>query len=255
MFYKKNVDFVALLWEDFMFQADNRDISSAHKENIPYPRFNKVIINRFMSKDKTISMMNMINLHIIQDDSLLGTLKYVSKIEDYQKYGALIPEQMINQAIQDSKEYKIYLAFATREATPKKVPDELQDKKINTNKETATKPGVFDVPKDQSESENESWGKNDDSDNDGGDNNGDDERTESDKDENPNLNQNDDDKEEEYDDEYVRTPTNYESTDDENEHVNEEEYDRIDEELYKDVNVKFKDVEQGGEREEPAKKA
>ncbi|GJZ45906.1 hypothetical protein Tco_0593502 [Tanacetum coccineum] len=51
---------------------------------------------------------------------LLGTLKYVSKTEDYHKYGALIPEQMINQAIKDSKEYKIYLAYATRAATPKK---------------------------------------------------------------------------------------------------------------------------------------
>ncbi|GKA12187.1 hypothetical protein Tco_0691733 [Tanacetum coccineum] len=105
---------------DFMFQADNKDISSACKENMPYPRFTKVIINHFIFKDKTISMRNMINLHTIQDDSLLGTLKYVSKIEDYQKYEALIPKQMINQGIKDSKEYKIYLAFAIGEATPKK---------------------------------------------------------------------------------------------------------------------------------------
>nr|GEW42366.1 hypothetical protein [Tanacetum cinerariifolium] len=120
MFYKKNIDFVALLWEDYMFQADNSDISYARKENMPYPRFTKVIIYHFISKDKTISMRNKINVHTIRDDSLLGTLKYVSKTKDYQKYEALIHEQMMNQAIQDSKEYKIYLAFATREATPKK---------------------------------------------------------------------------------------------------------------------------------------
>nr|GEV40931.1 hypothetical protein [Tanacetum cinerariifolium] len=65
-------------------------------------------------------MMNRINLHIIQDDSLLGTLKFVSKVEDYQKYGAVILEQMINQAIKDSKAYKSYHDFATRIATPKK---------------------------------------------------------------------------------------------------------------------------------------
>ncbi|GJU74191.1 hypothetical protein Tco_1265596 [Tanacetum coccineum] len=120
MFYKENVDFVALLWEDFMFQEDNRDISPTRKGNMPYTRFTKVIINRFMSKEKTISIRNKINLHTIRDDSLLGTLKYVSKIDDYQKYGALIPEQKINQAIQDSKAYKTYLDFATRKATPKK---------------------------------------------------------------------------------------------------------------------------------------
>ncbi|GJX64997.1 hypothetical protein Tco_0299340 [Tanacetum coccineum] len=120
MFNKKNVDFVALLWEDFMLQADNKDISQTCKENMSYPRFTKVIINHFIYKDKTISMRNSINLHTIRDDSLLGTLKYVSKTDDYQKYGALIPDQMINQAIQDSKAYKIYLSFATRKATPKK---------------------------------------------------------------------------------------------------------------------------------------
>nr|GEW04714.1 hypothetical protein [Tanacetum cinerariifolium] len=88
MFYKKDVDFVALPWEDFMFQEDNRDISLTRKENMPYLRYTKVIINHFISKDKTISMRNMINLITIQNDSLL--------------------------------EYKIYLSFATGEATPKK---------------------------------------------------------------------------------------------------------------------------------------
>ncbi|GJR03794.1 hypothetical protein Tco_0526778 [Tanacetum coccineum] len=55
----------------FMYQADNRETSSTRKEHMPYPRFTKVIINHFISKDKTISMRNRINLHIIRDDSLL----------------------------------------------------------------------------------------------------------------------------------------------------------------------------------------
>ncbi|GKD51590.1 hypothetical protein Tco_1280566 [Tanacetum coccineum] len=38
---------------------------------MPYPRFTKIIINHFISKDKTISMRNRINLHTIRDDSLL----------------------------------------------------------------------------------------------------------------------------------------------------------------------------------------
>ncbi|GJY36016.1 hypothetical protein Tco_0421394 [Tanacetum coccineum] len=143
-----------------------------------------------------------------------------------------------------------------------KVPDELQDKTIGTNEGAGTKPKVPDVPKDQPESENESWGESEedddgndddsdvygndnDSDDDGGDNASKSERTKTDADDNPNLNQNDDDKEEEYKDEYVRTPSSNETTDDENEHVNEEEYNRIDKELYKDVNVELKDVEHG----------
>ncbi|GJT21462.1 hypothetical protein Tco_0891399 [Tanacetum coccineum] len=120
MYNKKNVYYVALPWEDFMYQADNREISSARKEHMPYLRFTKVIINHFISKDKTIFMRNRINLHIIRENSLLGTLKFVSKTQDYQQYGALIPDDMINQDIKDSKSYKTYYDFATGKATPKK---------------------------------------------------------------------------------------------------------------------------------------
>ncbi|GKB31609.1 hypothetical protein Tco_0871010, partial [Tanacetum coccineum] len=101
-------------------QADNREISSARKEHMPYPRFTKVIISDFISKDKTMSIRNMINLHTIPDDSLLGTLKFVSKTQDYQQYGALIPDDMINQDIKDSKAYKTYYDFATRKVPPRK---------------------------------------------------------------------------------------------------------------------------------------
>nr|GEU56441.1 integrase, catalytic region, zinc finger, CCHC-type, peptidase aspartic, catalytic [Tanacetum cinerariifolium] len=94
VYNKKNVNYVALLWEDFMYQADNGEISLARKEHMPYPRFTKVIINHFISKDKTISMRNRINLHVIRDDSLLD--------------------------IKDSKAYKNYYDFAARKATPKK---------------------------------------------------------------------------------------------------------------------------------------
>ncbi|GKE45082.1 hypothetical protein Tco_1472366, partial [Tanacetum coccineum] len=59
----------------------------------------------------------------------------------------------------------------------------------------------------------------DDSNDDGGDNDSESERTEFDEDENHNLNQNDDDIEDEYEDEYVRTTSSYEYTDDENKHV------------------------------------
>ncbi|GJT42462.1 hypothetical protein Tco_0951177 [Tanacetum coccineum] len=120
MYNKKNFDYVALLQEDFMYQADNREISSARKEHMPYPRFTKVIINHFISKYKTIFMRNKINLHTIRDDSLLGTLKFVSKTQDYQQYGALIPDDMINQDIKDSQAYKTYYDFATGKVPPRK---------------------------------------------------------------------------------------------------------------------------------------
>ncbi|GJV19684.1 hypothetical protein Tco_1368704 [Tanacetum coccineum] len=116
----RNTDYVALLWEEFMYQADNREISSARKEHVPYPRFTKFIIDHFISKDNSISMRNIINLHTARDDSLLGALKFFSKTEDCQKYGSLIPDEMINDDIKLSTAYKTYLDYATRKVPPKK---------------------------------------------------------------------------------------------------------------------------------------
>nr|GFB41600.1 hypothetical protein [Tanacetum cinerariifolium] len=107
-------------WEDFMYQADNRETSSARKEHMPYPIFTKVIIDHFISKDNTILMRNRINLHTTHDDSLLGTLKFVSKTKDYQKYEALISDGMINDDIKLSIAYKTYLDYATGKVPPKK---------------------------------------------------------------------------------------------------------------------------------------
>ncbi|GKE07775.1 hypothetical protein Tco_1411326 [Tanacetum coccineum] len=65
-------------------------------------------------------MRNRINLHTTRDDSLLGALKFVSKTEDCQKYGALIPDGMINDDIKLSTTYKTYLDYATGKVPPKK---------------------------------------------------------------------------------------------------------------------------------------
>ncbi|GJT50039.1 hypothetical protein Tco_0976196 [Tanacetum coccineum] len=78
MYNQKNVDYVALLWEDFMYQADNKEISSTRKEHMPYPRFTKVIIDHFISKDNSISMRNKINLHTAHDDNYKTYLDYAS---------------------------------------------------------------------------------------------------------------------------------------------------------------------------------
>ncbi|GKB34669.1 hypothetical protein Tco_0879611 [Tanacetum coccineum] len=75
--------YVALLWEDFAFQIDNKDVKK--QEKMYYPRFTKAIIHHFLSKDKSISMRNIMFMHTTaQDDNILGTLRFVSKDEDTQ---------------------------------------------------------------------------------------------------------------------------------------------------------------------------
>ncbi|GJT68778.1 hypothetical protein Tco_1020258 [Tanacetum coccineum] len=54
-----------------------------------------------------------------QAQILWGTLKFVSKTKDSSKYGALIPDGMINQDIKDSKACKTYYDFSTGKVAPK----------------------------------------------------------------------------------------------------------------------------------------
>ncbi|GKC46831.1 hypothetical protein Tco_1064553 [Tanacetum coccineum] len=117
MYYKKNIDFVALLWEDFEFQIDNRDAKK--QEKMYYPKLTKDIIHHFLSKDKSISMRNRMFMHTAQDDCILGTMRFVTKDEDTQVYGALIPIVMTTPKIRDSPAYQTYLVFSTGAATLK----------------------------------------------------------------------------------------------------------------------------------------
>ncbi|GJR14544.1 hypothetical protein Tco_0797196 [Tanacetum coccineum] len=80
MYYKKNLDFVALIWEDLAYQIDNKD--SKKQEKMFYPRFTKIIIHHFLEKDKSISMRNRTFLHTAWDDNLMGTMRFVSRHED-----------------------------------------------------------------------------------------------------------------------------------------------------------------------------
>ncbi|GJT63304.1 hypothetical protein Tco_1006837 [Tanacetum coccineum] len=169
---------------------------------------------------------------------------------------ALLEAAQLKKTLKKSKleTYKLHVSGSgDGVGSQPKVPDEQEDKTTGTDKGTSTKPGVPDVPKYLSESENESWGdsgdddsndddsdevtKNDDNDDVNSDADGDKEvsdskKTNSDEDENPNLNQNDDE-EEQHEEEYVCTPDSVEFTDD------DEEY----EELYKDVNVRLQATE------------
>ncbi|GJX93806.1 hypothetical protein Tco_0348392 [Tanacetum coccineum] len=202
------------------------------------PRFTKVIINHFISKDKTIFMRNRINLHTICNDSLL--------------------------AIKNSKAYKTYYDFATGKAPPKKarkykkvaspsrilshiLEEELAKKPNGSGDEVGSQPKVPDESEDKTTSTDEGTNSGDDESNDDdsdevtkdddeddvkSDANEDEEASDSEKtysngDENLNVNQNYNEKEEHDDD-------SFEFNDDD-----DEEYDA----LYKDVNMRLKVAE------------
>ncbi|GJU47643.1 hypothetical protein Tco_1204909 [Tanacetum coccineum] len=78
-------------------------------------------------------------MHTARDDSLLGSMRFVSRHKDNQIYGALIPKVMTNQAMLDSVAYNTYYAIASGADPPK--PEKTQKKSDSTisSEETSSK--------------------------------------------------------------------------------------------------------------------
>ncbi|GKC08119.1 hypothetical protein Tco_0999729 [Tanacetum coccineum] len=116
--YKGDLESITELFTDHMYQPwrqfDQLILSRAQI------LFTKEIIQHFISKDKTIAMRNKLFMHTIKDDSVLGGLKFVSKHEDSQVYGKIIPNSMVSRKTMKTTTYKTYLAFSTGKVIPKK---------------------------------------------------------------------------------------------------------------------------------------
>ncbi|GKA67236.1 hypothetical protein Tco_0767044 [Tanacetum coccineum] len=75
MFYKENVDYPVLIWEDFAYQIDHRKERRSRRENMPYPRFTKIIINYFLKQHKSLSNLKYQHYYTIKDDGIVGGLR------------------------------------------------------------------------------------------------------------------------------------------------------------------------------------
>nr|GEV02688.1 ribonuclease H-like domain-containing protein [Tanacetum cinerariifolium] len=78
-YHKRNVDFAYLLWEDFVYHVEHKDTKKSNE--MYYPRFTKVIIHYFMSKDPSIPRRNKVNWHYVRDDKMITTIKLVEMTE------------------------------------------------------------------------------------------------------------------------------------------------------------------------------
>ncbi|GJX09448.1 hypothetical protein Tco_0199307 [Tanacetum coccineum] len=81
----ENVDYPELIWEDFAFQIDHRQLKKGRRENMPYPR-----------------------------------LKFVRIGKDYQEYGLPIPKIMLTDGIKQSESYQMFIKYFTGQFPPKK---------------------------------------------------------------------------------------------------------------------------------------
>nr|GEW41268.1 hypothetical protein [Tanacetum cinerariifolium] len=102
-------------WRSFTVEhKDTKKIKEMY-----YPWFTKVIIHHFMLKDPSIPRRNKVNWHYVRDDRMFSTIKLVSRHQNTQQFGALLPIELTNEDIRNSNAYKEYYAFATGATPPK----------------------------------------------------------------------------------------------------------------------------------------
>ncbi|GKB35305.1 hypothetical protein Tco_0880247 [Tanacetum coccineum] len=144
MYHEKNVDYAFLLWEDFTYQVENKNTK---KVNVMYyPRFTKVIVNFFMSKDPSILQRNKINWYYERDDPMFTTINVISGHEDTQLYDAILPKELTNEDIRNSESYKEYYAIASGKVPPK-IKASVHKKKADSDTTPKEKPSTD--PKDK----------------------------------------------------------------------------------------------------------
>nr|GEU67323.1 hypothetical protein [Tanacetum cinerariifolium] len=84
-----------------------------------YPRFTKVIINFFMTKDPSIPRRNKVNWNYVRDDQMFTTIKLVSRHQNTQQFETILPVELTNKDIRNSAAYKEYYAIASGAEPPK----------------------------------------------------------------------------------------------------------------------------------------
>ncbi|GKF21201.1 hypothetical protein Tco_0069839, partial [Tanacetum coccineum] len=104
-----NVDYLHQPWRAFATvinkclsgketRMDKIRLSHAKKtDKMSYPRFTKIIIDYLMSKDQSISRRNKMFWHTARDDTMFTSMRCISRHEDTQVYGTILPKELTNQ--------------------------------------------------------------------------------------------------------------------------------------------------------------
>ncbi|GJU16379.1 hypothetical protein Tco_1144345 [Tanacetum coccineum] len=121
--------------ENMVFQVENKN--SKKNNDMYYPRFTKVIVDYFMAKDQAIPRRNKMFWHYARDDFIFTTIRVISKHKDTQKYSAILPQHLTNQAMLKSEAFKTYRAYATGEKVPR---SKAIKKKTDSESSPKTKP-------------------------------------------------------------------------------------------------------------------
>nr|GFC76652.1 hypothetical protein [Tanacetum cinerariifolium] len=92
----------------------------------------------------SIPRRNRVNWHYVRDDVLFSTIKVVSRHQNTQQYGTILPIELTTKDIRNTKAYKEYYACATGEATLK--PKASAKKKKGGSASSTTPPTLIATP-------------------------------------------------------------------------------------------------------------
>nr|GEU89979.1 hypothetical protein [Tanacetum cinerariifolium] len=73
LYHKRNIDYAYLMWEDFVYQVEHKNQKKSNERY--YLRFTKAIIHHFMSKDPLIPRRNKVNWHYVRNDFMFSMIK------------------------------------------------------------------------------------------------------------------------------------------------------------------------------------
>ncbi|GJW07156.1 uncharacterized mitochondrial protein-like protein [Tanacetum coccineum] len=104
----------------------------------------KLVVNFVMAKDPSIPRRNKVNWHYARDDPMFTTINVISRNEDTQLYGTILPVALTNEDIRNSESYKEYYAIASGKIPPK---TKASKKKADSDATTKQKPPT--VPKEK----------------------------------------------------------------------------------------------------------
>nr|GEV69119.1 hypothetical protein [Tanacetum cinerariifolium] len=172
LYHKRNIDYAYLMWEDFVYQVEHKN--QKKRNEMYYPRFTKAIFHHFMSKDPSIPRRNKVNWHYVRNDFM-----------DYKAYkeyygiatGEAAPKPKASvRRTRSSSDTSITpptaaasprLKASTKGKQPAKASKAknlsalLEPSGSGADEGIGSKPGVPDVPSDESEEEL-SWNSTDD---------------------------------------------------------------------------------------------
>ncbi|GKC53620.1 hypothetical protein Tco_1076365 [Tanacetum coccineum] len=116
--HSANLDFASLVWDEFEWKIVDRSSRPSKMSKLLYTPFTKLIINHFLSCNKSITHRSNSELHSAQDDQSITKLSNIFK-GDY-KFRMEILETMISDAIKKLAGYNHYIAKRKEMNVPKK---------------------------------------------------------------------------------------------------------------------------------------